>query len=83
MNQAWDLHPDQIQYITFTWRSDSSAECVSTLQQLYGIRDAKFASCLDSLGLRTGTGFDRDRMAFLSLVKQVNLWGGKLCVNLR
>ena len=71
-----ELHFEQIEFISFTWLSDSSADSVSAMQSYHGSKDVKFVCFLESLGLlRTSNGSGQDERAHFSLLKQASLRG--------
>jgi len=65
-----ELHAEQIEFISFTWLLDSSADSVSAMQSYHDSKDVKFVCFLESLGLlRTSNGSGQDERAHFSLLK--------------
>jgi len=71
--RAWDAQASAIPYLCFTWLHDISDDTRDGYLGYYGLRSAKFAAFLGSLGLRTHSG--QDKPAFLALAQEATARG--------
>ncbi|NDJ77812.1 MAG: hypothetical protein GYB65_16300 [Chloroflexi bacterium] len=53
---AWDMYPDQVIMIDFTWLTDMSDDSVAYFEEYYSYSSPEFAAFLGSLGLRYADG---------------------------
>jgi hypothetical protein len=72
--ELWDSYKNQVPLIVFIRLHDSSSNEVDAWKSsYYGINDPKFSSFLDTLGLRTEKGLDKE--AFTDLKKEAEVRG--------
>lgn len=66
---AWDMYSDQIPFLNFIWLHDISDKDSAGYQEYYGSKNKGFTSYLETLGLRTFDGSDKE--AFIELKRAV------------
>ena len=73
---AWDAYADQVQFIAFTWLTDTSNEALEYFQRYYGSTDNNFVEFLRTLGFRkhAGPGTDKEALTALQTEAKARGW---------
>jgi hypothetical protein len=74
--KAWDTYAEQIQFISFTWLTDSSQEALEFFKRYYGVADKNFVEFLRTLGFRThsNAGVDKEALGALQAEAKARGW---------
>jgi len=73
--QTWDMYPNNIRLIDFTWIHDLDPAYVTSLGAYYNLNDPIFLEYLRTLGLRTWAGKGTDKPALHELRCQAKVRG--------